>query len=174
MMSVVMCPKRCGCESGFFFSRMLDFCVTVAFVTFEWVLCISLCNMYVVEITVYCQATIERLLVKRSHLYGPSDASCTRVVMYRYPELHRAWQRMKPIEKADTYRYAVLHHYGGYYADLDVTCARPIDLWTKQNFQYDNVDFIVGFEVSIHKIAGSIVDFEVRTHSNLVAMLALR
>eukprot|EP00041_Stephanoeca_diplocostata_P030156 m.905312 g.905312 ORF g.905312 m.905312 type:complete len:996 (+) comp23699_c0_seq2:471-3458(+) len=76
-----------------------------------------------------------------------TDAQIEMNMAQWYPELSRAWQRMKPIEKADTYRYAVLHHYGGYYADLDVTCARPIDVWTKQNFQYDNVDFIVGFEV---------------------------
>ena len=54
---------------------------------------------------------------------------------------------MKPIEKADTFRYAILHDKGGYYADVDVTCTRGIDEWQQQTNDFFNVDLMVGFEV---------------------------
>eukprot|EP00039_Didymoeca_costata_P029570 m.25251 g.25251 ORF g.25251 m.25251 type:complete len:1001 (+) comp7690_c0_seq1:225-3227(+) len=59
-----------------------------------------------------------------------------------------AWDRMKPIEKADLFRYAILHDVGGIYADIDVTCSRPVDEWLRNTGDYYNVDLIVGFEVA--------------------------
>jgi len=36
------------------------------------------------------------------------------------------WEGLKPIQRADVFRYLVLYHEGGYYADVDVSCKKPI------------------------------------------------
>jgi len=36
------------------------------------------------------------------------------------------WQGLKPVERADVFRYLVVYEQGGYYADVDVSCTRPI------------------------------------------------
>eukprot|EP00038_Savillea_parva_P009827 m.186087 g.186087 ORF g.186087 m.186087 type:complete len:963 (-) comp16670_c0_seq1:209-3097(-) len=64
-----------------------------------------------------------------------------------HADMMTAWDLMKPIEKADTFRYVVLYDFGGYYADIDVACTQPIDSWTDNTHNFHNIDFIVGFEV---------------------------
>jgi mannosyltransferase OCH1-like enzyme len=50
--------------------------------------------------------------------------------------------------QADTFRYAILHKEGGFYADLDVTCSRPIEQWLPHvGHDPETTDLIVGFEV---------------------------
>eukprot|EP00441_Pelagodinium_beii_P045176 CAMPEP_0197625934 /NCGR_PEP_ID=MMETSP1338-20131121/5136_1 /TAXON_ID=43686 ORGANISM="Pelagodinium beii, Strain RCC1491" /NCGR_SAMPLE_ID=MMETSP1338 /ASSEMBLY_ACC=CAM_ASM_000754 /LENGTH=298 /DNA_ID=CAMNT_0043196443 /DNA_START=68 /DNA_END=967 /DNA_ORIENTATION=- len=39
------------------------------------------------------------------------------------------WNDLKPVEKADAFRYMVVLKLGGYYADVDVTCLEPISSW---------------------------------------------
>ena len=36
------------------------------------------------------------------------------------------WDGLKPVERADAFRYLVIYEKGGYYADVDVSCERPI------------------------------------------------
>eukprot|EP00038_Savillea_parva_P019601 m.28025 g.28025 ORF g.28025 m.28025 type:complete len:582 (+) comp4477_c0_seq1:49-1794(+) len=77
-----------------------------------------------------------------------TDEDMLNMMRTYYPEVMPAWARMKPVEKADTFRYAILHKEGGYYADLDVTCVRPIREWMP-HFGHDPAltDLVVGFEV---------------------------
>ena len=46
-----------------------------------------------------------------------------------HKEFKRAWARMKPIHRADLFRYLILHDVGGYYADIDVRLRVPLDDW---------------------------------------------
>ena len=50
---------------------------------------------------------------------------------------------MKPVQKADIFRYIVLMVHGGVYADIDVTCVRPVDQWIAHTGNYFNMDFLV-------------------------------
>ena len=75
------------------------------------------------------------------------DAEIDAHMRKMHPELMVHWKRMKPIEKADMFRYAILYDEGGIYADIDVTCNRPVDDWLKQTGDFYNVDLIVGFEI---------------------------
>eukprot|EP00041_Stephanoeca_diplocostata_P036648 m.1346976 g.1346976 ORF g.1346976 m.1346976 type:complete len:270 (+) comp24908_c2_seq11:248-1057(+) len=65
-----------------------------------------------------------------------TDADMEENMKEWHPELAHAWSQMKVIEKADTYRYAVVHRFGGYYADMDVVCEQPIDDWMAQYHVY--------------------------------------
>lgn len=58
-----------------------------------------------------------------------------------YPRLLVTFHQLpKVIQKADLLRYAILHHYGGIYADLDTECLRPFDPLI------DQADFVAGYE----------------------------
>ncbi|EGD81794.1 hypothetical protein PTSG_02506 [Salpingoeca rosetta] len=64
-----------------------------------------------------------------------------------HPNLVNTWNRMKPIHRADLFRYVILHDVGGYYADIDVTLQTPLDDWPlKHNIHY-SAAVIVGFEI---------------------------
>lgn len=60
-----------------------------------------------------------------------TDEDMHRLVTEDHPELVPLWQRMSGVLRADLFRYLVLFEYGGYYADIDVTCDTPIDDWFK-------------------------------------------
>mmetsp|Transcript_11325 Transcript_11325/g.28907 ORF Transcript_11325/g.28907 Transcript_11325/m.28907 type:complete len:396 (-) Transcript_11325:3-1190(-) len=77
-----------------------------------------------------------------------TDSDMERMIKDNYSYIVPAWQRMRPVEKADTFRYAILHQEGGFYSDLDVTCARPIREWLP-HVKHDphTTDLLVGFEV---------------------------
>ena len=66
------------------------------------------------------------------------------------------WDGFSPVEKADVFRYLVLWCFGGYYADADVECARPISTWDVPK----DTDLIVGpfggFDVCIISEATSL------------------
>ena len=81
-----------------------------------------------------------------------TDAAIVEHVQTRHPEMMPAFSRcvqregaatavvspahgfcwlhsMSNILRADFFRYLVLLDFGGYYADIDVTCDQPIDEW---------------------------------------------
>lgn len=60
-------------------------------------------------------------------LYTDDDISS--YVERRHPDLQHVWQRMKPIHRADMFRYLILYDVGGYYADIDVTLNIPLNDW---------------------------------------------
>lgn len=84
-----------------------------------------------------------------------SDEDIQAMVRDRHPALLPAYEQMKPIQRADLFRYLALLDFGGYYADCDVQCLRPIDEWSRQYHPRDfaNVQFIAGFEVVTTKKA---------------------
>ena len=78
-----------------------------------------------------------------------NDADIEERVRTLHPELLPAYEQMKPIQRADLFRYMVLYDEGGYYADCDVDCTQPVDRWVEQYEprSFYNVRFIAGAEI---------------------------
>jgi mannosyltransferase OCH1-like enzyme len=56
------------------------------------------------------------------------DAACRRFVVDEYPDLLEVYDSLSTnIERADVFRYLVVHRHGGVYADLDMECYRSIE-----------------------------------------------
>ena len=79
-------------------------------------------------------------------LYDDDDME--RIVEEHYPQILPYYREMKPIQKADVFRYVIIFAKGGVYADLDVSCLVSIDDWSRSVGVYDKraVDLIIGFE----------------------------
>lgn len=54
------------------------------------------------------------------------DNECFRFVFKYYPQYLDLYESLSNIEKADVFRYLILHKYGGVYADMDTSCFKPI------------------------------------------------
>lgn len=55
------------------------------------------------------------------------DAECRALVSSAYPEFLSFYDRLSSgVQRADVFRYLVIHQFGGVYADLDTHCLRPI------------------------------------------------
>eukprot|EP00937_MAST-01D_sp_MAST-1D-sp2_P006718 g6718.t1 len=75
------------------------------------------------------------------------DAAVDTFVRQNLPEIMPFWRSaMKPVQRADVFRYLVLLVHGGVYADIDVTCTRPVEAWFTQAAAYYNANIVVGFE----------------------------
>lgn len=62
------------------------------------------------------------------HYYD--DNMCLNFVKKYYPHALKSYESLKtPVEKADLWRYMIVHQFGGVYADIDTTCVRPIKSW---------------------------------------------
>lgn len=62
------------------------------------------------------------------------DKDCEDFVAENYPEILQIYRHLgSPVERSDLWRYLVLHRYGGVYADSDVKCMRPVELWNQRN-----------------------------------------
>jgi inositol phosphorylceramide mannosyltransferase catalytic subunit len=60
------------------------------------------------------------------HLW--TDKTGTEFIADHYPGMLPHYQGYKQsIQRANILRYALLHHYGGVYLDLDITCLQPLD-----------------------------------------------
>ena len=58
------------------------------------------------------------------------NVACDRFVREHYPEYLTAYETMpRNIERVDFFRYLVVLHHGGIYADTDVECRQPLDSW---------------------------------------------
>ena len=58
------------------------------------------------------------------------DADCRKLVQLNFPYLlHYYDSLLTPVERSDIWRYLVLHVHGGVYADIDVSCQRPVNAW---------------------------------------------
>lgn len=57
------------------------------------------------------------------------DDEAAELVRSHFPRVWGIWNRLRPVERADVFRYAMVFVHGGVYADLDVECVRPIDTW---------------------------------------------
>lgn len=55
------------------------------------------------------------------------DADCLQFVKDNYPSYLDAYLAFpKPVERADFFRYLIVYHYGGVYADLDTSCEKSL------------------------------------------------
>jgi len=61
-----------------------------------------------------------------------------------HDSIWRIWHDLEPVQKADAFRYMVVLHRGGYYADIDVDDVKPISSWGVPN----DVALIAGYEIS--------------------------
>lgn len=78
------------------------------------------------------------------HFYDDED--CLEFVRKYYPEHLLLYRNLKlPVQKADVFRYLVLHQFGGFYADVDTTCLRSLrELFGPGDQKEDNPDCILG------------------------------
>ena len=57
-----------------------------------------------------------------------SDSECVEFVKTWYPQYLKLYNAMThPVERADIFRYLIIHKYGGIYADLDAKCLLPLE-----------------------------------------------
>lgn len=64
-----------------------------------------------------------------------TDASSEAFVEAQYPRLTHTYKNYPyVIQRADAIRYAILHHYGGFYIDLDIVCLHPLDFLRTYGF----------------------------------------
>ena len=62
------------------------------------------------------------------------DQDCLKFVTEHYPNFLKLYKDLYlPVQKADLFRYLVIYHYGGYYADMDTTCIKPLRKLSKAN-----------------------------------------
>ena len=75
-----------------------------------------------------------------------TDRDCLRFIKKHFPQYIGLYKSLcLGVQRSDVFRYLVLYHYGGYYADMDTTCKIPIDTWMRQLTKgKDQVDCIVG------------------------------
>jgi hypothetical protein len=112
-----------------------------------------------------------------------TDDDMDKMVAEDHPELVPLWKRMTGVLKADFFRYLVLFKYGGYYADIDVTCNTPIDDWFRhvEELLYTHQRIVTAFlsraapqpalllfshlcrYANVHHAAGLVVGFEIIT-----------
>ncbi|XP_060593867.1 uncharacterized protein LOC132748310 [Ruditapes philippinarum] len=82
--------------------------------------------------------------------YFWTDISSRKFVAERFPTLLQMWDNYRsPINRADAIRYLILYEFGGFYADLDVQCMRPLDNVT---FKYACIIPPEPFEQSVFRI----------------------
>ena len=76
------------------------------------------------------------------------DAEAADIVREHYPALWPFYQtQMRPVQRADVFRYVVVYAFGGVYADIDVTCVKPVDSWPAEQGEHGHrISAIVGFE----------------------------
>lgn len=64
-----------------------------------------------------------------------TDASSEAFIELHYPKLAATYKNYPyVIQRADAIRYAILHHYGGLYIDLDIVCLHPLDFLRTYGF----------------------------------------
>lgn len=70
------------------------------------------------------------------------NVACDNFVKENFPQyLHTYSTMARKIERVDFFRYLVVLHSGGIYADTDVECRQPLDTWVD-----DDATFIAGIE----------------------------
>lgn len=68
-----------------------------------------------------------------------------------FPEFGEFWDELKPVQKADVFRYVIMWNEGGVYADIDVEPLQPISSWmmngTQNTLHWRNANVILGWEM---------------------------
>lgn len=58
------------------------------------------------------------------------DEACDRLVRESYPQFYETYTTLKRgAQRADMFRYLVVYHFGGVYADADTECLVPLNAW---------------------------------------------
>ena len=61
-----------------------------------------------------------------------NDAECYKFVEREFPEYHDAYVSLpKDVERSDFFRYLIVLHTGGVYADIDTECRQPMDSYLR-------------------------------------------
>jgi len=55
------------------------------------------------------------------------DTRSEEFVKEFYSDYYKVWPILTPVERADLWRYLIVHKYGGVYADIDTVCLRSLD-----------------------------------------------
>ena len=75
------------------------------------------------------------------------DAQVDAFVTQHLPAILPWWRTaLKPVQRADVFRYLVLREQGGVYTDIDVTCMQPVEAWFARERAYFSAGFVAGFE----------------------------
>jgi hypothetical protein len=75
-------------------------------------------------------------------IFIQDDQDATDLVLTMFPILTNVWDQLEPIQRADIWRYVVIHSFGGWYFDVDVLPVRPIAAWDHDPFN----TLVVGVE----------------------------
>lgn len=75
-------------------------------------------------------------------MFIQDDQDAADLVLSMFPNLTTLWNRLEPIQRADIWRYVVIHSFGGWYFDADVLPVRPISAWDLDPFN----TLVVGVE----------------------------
>lgn len=54
------------------------------------------------------------------------DTDCLNFITNHYPKYLNFYNQLSPVQKADIFRYLVIHKYGGIYTDMDTICLKSI------------------------------------------------
>eukprot|EP00579_Thalassiosira_antarctica_P026448 CAMPEP_0202027378 /NCGR_PEP_ID=MMETSP0905-20130828/61323_1 /ASSEMBLY_ACC=CAM_ASM_000554 /TAXON_ID=420261 /ORGANISM="Thalassiosira antarctica, Strain CCMP982" /LENGTH=291 /DNA_ID=CAMNT_0048590861 /DNA_START=150 /DNA_END=1022 /DNA_ORIENTATION=+ len=71
-----------------------------------------------------------------------NDQRCLELVKEYYPHFEFVYSHLKSVRRYDFVRYLIVYHYGGIYADSDITCKEPINNWELRN----ETTFFTGME----------------------------
>lgn len=71
-----------------------------------------------------------------------NDVRCSDFVEENYPQYTFTFNHLKGVRRFDFFRYLIVYHYGGVYADSDITCLQPINEWGLKN----DTTFFTGME----------------------------
>eukprot|EP00877_Chromochloris_zofingiensis_P001976 jgi/Chrzof1/1177/Cz01g43170.t1 len=79
-----------------------------------------------------------------------TDKDARDLMINHFPDLLPVYDGfLSNVERADLWRYLVLYLHGGVYADMDVTCHKPINDWDDA-YPYGSGNLVVGVE-AFHK-----------------------
>lgn len=74
------------------------------------------------------------------------DAACENFLRDSMPGLLPTYLKLPlPVQKADLFRYAVIYHLGGIYADVDTICLAPVASY----IDMDTSSLVAGIEMSV-------------------------
>lgn len=73
------------------------------------------------------------------------DGGCEEFVERHYPEYLPSYDKLpRKAQKADFFRYLAIHHFGGFYADVDTICMAPL----ADYLDFDQANLAVGTEMT--------------------------
>ncbi len=74
------------------------------------------------------------------------DADVRAFMEEEFPHLVPVFERLRHVQKYDLFRYLVVLRFGGWYADSDAECHRPISEW---DFDRERHRFVAGVELDL-------------------------